>query len=56
VEQDRNRLYVVEADEPVKIVYPVHEPPPGSTLKVPTNASVIQHPEHGRVNMGAVED
>ena len=27
VEQDRNRLYVVETDEPVKIVYPASEPP-----------------------------
>ena len=34
VEQDRNRLYVVETDEPVKIVYPVATPPPeGSTLQ-----------------------
>ena len=39
VEQDRNRLYIVESDEPVKIVYPTSEPPQTPRLPAPVPAT-----------------
>ncbi|KAL8583830.1 hypothetical protein ACOMHN_040299 [Nucella lapillus] len=51
VDQDKNRLYVVESDEPVKVVYAASEPPiSAKTLPPPTPLSP------GQINPALVLD